>query len=72
MADIVSKLFLGFKDTITNLGEGCKSALTTFIFDNVDGTMVLSDSVQFLLVVAGISLAISVTLGCIRLIRNKI
>lgn len=72
MADIVTQLFLGFKDTITNLGEGCKNALTTFIFDNVEGAMVLSDSAKFLLVLAGISLAISVTLGCIRLIRNKI
>lgn len=72
MGEIVSKLFLGFSDTIQNLAGGLKNALTTFMFDNIDGVQVLSDSAQFLLVMAGISLAISVTLGCVRLIRNKI
>ncbi len=72
MSEIVSKLFLGFSDTITHLGGGLKTALQTFLFDNVEGVQVLSDSAQFLLVMAGISLAISVTLGCVRLIRNKI
>ena len=72
MADVVKHLFSGFGETITSLTAGLKSAFTGFIFDTVDGVSVLSDPAQFFLILAGIGLAISVTLGCVKLVRHLI
>lgn len=73
MGDIVTNIFLGFTDTITNLANGCKLAFKEFFFNTAEGgATTLSEPAQFFLVLMGVFLSISVTLGCIRLIRGKL
>lgn len=73
MGEIVTSLFQGFTNTITQLASGCKQAFTEFFFNTAEGgTTTLSEPAQFFLVMMGITLAISVTLGCIRLIRGRL
>jgi hypothetical protein len=73
MSEIVSAIFEGFGETITSLASGCKEAFTTFFYNTAEGgTSVISEPAKFFLIMMGIGLAMSVTLGCIRLIRNKI
>lgn len=72
MGDIVTKIFTGFTDTIKNLAGGIKDAfLQIFYVDPTAETKVLSGVAEFVLVMLGISMAIGLVYGAIRLIRNR-
>lgn len=72
MADIVSKIFTGFTTTITNLASGIKTAFLNILYENPDAeTKVLSSVAEFGLVFLGISMAIGLVYGAIRMVRNR-
>jgi len=71
VGDIVKHIFSGFTDTITNFASGIKDAFLQIIYvDPAAETKVLSDVAQFGFVMVGISLAIGLVYGAIRLIRR--
>lgn len=72
MADIVSKIFTGFTTTITNLASGVKTAFLNILYENPEAeTKVLSSVAEFGLVFLGISMAIGLVYGAIRMVRNR-
>lgn len=72
MGDIVSKIFTGFTDTITNLAGGVKSAFVNILYENPEAeTKVLSSVAEFGLVFLGISMAIGLVYGAIRLVKGR-
>lgn len=72
MSDIVSKIFSGFTDTITNLAGGIKTAFLNILYeDPTASAKVLSSVAEFGLVFMGISLAIGLVYGAIRLVRGR-
>ncbi len=72
MSDIVSKIFSGFTDTITNLASGIKSAFVNILYEDPSASSkVLSSVAEFGLVFMGISLAIGLVYGAIRLVRGR-
>ena len=72
MTDIVSKIFTGFTTTITNLASGIKTAFMNILYENPDAeTKVLSSLAEFGLVFLGISIAIGLVYGAIRMVRNR-
>ena len=72
MGDIVSKIFTGFTDTITNLASGVKSAFVNILYENPEAeTKVLSSVAEFGLVFLGISMAIGLVYGAIRLVKGR-
>ena len=71
MGDIITQIFQGFTDTITNLAQGIKDAFVNIIYvDPTAETKVLSDLAQFGFLFLGISLAIGLVYGAVRLIRR--
>ena len=71
MGDIVSKIFTGFTETITNFASGVKNAFMNILYENPEAeTKVLSSVAEFGLVFIGISLAIGLCYGALRLIRR--
>lgn len=72
MGDIVSKIFTGFTQTITNLASGVKDAFVNILYENPEAeTKVLSSVAEFGLVFLGISMAIGLVYGAIRLVRGR-
>lgn len=72
MGDIVSKIFTGFTDTITNLASGVKNAFVNILYENPEAeTKVLSSVAEFGLVFLGISMAIGLVYGAIRLVKGR-
>ncbi len=72
MADIVSKIFTGFTTTITNLASGIKTAFLNILYEDPEAsTKVLSSVAEFGLVFLGISMAIGLVYGAIRMVRNR-
>lgn len=71
MGNIVQHIFSGFTETITSFGAGIKDAFLQIMYvDPTAETTVLSDVAQFGFVMLGISLAIGLVYGAIRLIRR--
>lgn len=71
MGDIVSKIFTGFTQTITNLAKGIKDAFVNLIYEDPTAeTKVLSTFAEFGLVFLGISIAIGLVYTTTRIIRN--
>ena len=72
MGDIVSKIFTGFTQTITNLASGVKDAFVNILYENPEAeTKVLSSVAEFGLVFLGISMAIGLVYGAIRLVKGR-
>ena len=72
MGDIVAKIFTGFTQTITNLASGVKDAFVNILYENPEAeTKVLSSVAEFGLVFLGISMAIGLVYGAIRLVRGR-
>ena len=72
MGDIVSKIFTGFTDTITNLASGVKNAFVNILYENPEAeAKVLSSVAEFGLVFLGISMAIGLVYGAIRLVKGR-
>ena len=72
MGDIVSKIFTGFADTITNLGKGIKDSFEQILYvDPTAETKVLSSVAEFGLVFFGISMAIGLVYTAIRLVKGN-
>lgn len=72
MGDIVTKIFSGFTETITNLASGIKSAFLNILYeDPAASSKVLSSVAEFGLVFMGISLAIGLVYGAVRLVKGR-
>ena len=72
MGDIVQKIFTGFTQTITNLASGIKDAFLNILYENPEAeTKVLSSVAEFGLVFLGISMAIGLVYGAIRMVRGR-
>ena len=71
MGDIVQQIFSGFTETITNFATGIKDAFMQMIYtDPAAETKTLSALAEFGFVFLGISLAIGLVYGAVRLIRR--
>ena len=71
MGDIVSKIFTGFTETITNFAQGFKDAFLQIIYtDPTAETKTLSALAEFGFVVFGITLALGLVHMVVRLIRR--
>lgn len=72
MGDIVQKIFTGFTQTITNLATGIKDAFLNILYENPEAeTKVLSSVAEFGLVFLGISMAIGLVYGAIRMVKGR-
>lgn len=72
MGDIVQKIFTGFSQTITNLAGGIKEAFLNILYENPEAeTKVLSSVAEFGLVFLGISMAIGLVYGAIRMVKGR-
>ena len=72
MGDIVAKIFTGFTQTITNLATGIKDAFLNILYENPEAeTKVLSSVAEFGLVFLGISMAIGLVYGAIRMVKGR-
>ena len=70
MSELLSLLFESFTTVITGLAGGIKSAATNLIYDDPSSeTKVLSDVIQFIFIIAGLSIAMTVFFMVFRLIR---
>jgi len=72
MGDIVQKIFTGFTQTITNLAGGIKDSFLHILYENPEAeTKVLSSVAEFGLVFFGISIAIGLVYGAIRMVKGR-
>ena len=70
---MVKKIFTSFTDVITNLSSGLKSAFTNIIYEDPAATeKVLSAPVEFVLIFAGVSLAVGLVYGAFKLIKARV
>lgn len=73
MGEMVKKIFTSFTDVITNLSSGLKSAFTNIIYeDPAAAEKVLSAPVEFVLIFAGVSLAVGLVFGAFKLIKARV
>ena len=73
MGERVKKIFTSFTDVITNLSSGLKSAFTNIIYEDPAATeKVLSAPVEFVLIFAGVSLAVGLVFGAFKLIKARV
>ena len=73
MGEMVKKIFTSFTDVITNLSSGLKSAFTNIIYEDPAATeKVLSAPVEFVLIFAGVSLAVGLVYGAFKLIKARV
>ncbi len=73
MGEMVKKIFTSFTDVITNLSSGLKSAFTNIIYEDPAATeKVLSAPVEFVLIFAGVSLAVGLVFGAFKLIKARV
>lgn len=68
MSELISLLFKSFTTVVTGLAGGIKDAATELIYQN-NGSGELSDVIQFIFIVAGLSIAMTVFFMVFRLIR---
>lgn len=70
MSELLSLLFESFTIVITGLAGGIKDAASNLIYvDPAAEQKVLSDVIQFIFVIAGLSIAMTVFFMVFRLIR---
>lgn len=70
MSELLSLLFESFTTVITGLAGGIKEAASNLIYvDPAAEQKVLSDVIQFIFVIAGLSIAMTVFFMVFRLIR---
>ncbi len=70
MSELLSLLFESFTTVITGLAGGIKSAATNLIYEDPNAEVkVLSDVIQFIFIIAGLSIAMTVFFMVFRLIR---
>ena len=70
MSELLSLLFESFTTVVTGLAGGIKESVSHLIYVDPDAsTKVLSDAVQFIFIVAGLSIAMTVFFMVFRLIR---
>ena len=70
MSQLLSLLFESFTTVITGLAGGIKSAATNLIYEDPKAEVkVLSDVIQFIFIIAGLSIAMTVFFMVFRLIR---
>lgn len=68
MNELISQLFSSFTTVVTGLAGGLRNAATELIYQNgQEGA--LSDLIQFIFIVAGVSIAMTVFFMVFRLIR---
>ena len=80
MGEIVSSIFSSFSNVISGLAGGIQNAFSHILWKGVEGTdgvvsyvsaNGLSDLAQFGLIFLGVSLAIGLVYGAVRLISRK-
>lgn len=70
MSELLSLLFESFTTVITGLAGGIKGAASNLIYEDPNAEVkVLSDVIQFIFIVAGLSIAMTVFFMVFRLIR---
>lgn len=70
MSELLSLLFESFTTVVTGLAGGIKESVSNLIYvDPNASTKVLSDAVQFIFIIAGLSIAMTVFFMVFRLIR---
>ena len=70
MGELITQMFSSFTTVITGLAEGIKNAASHLIYVDPDSeTKVLSDVIQFIFIIAGLSIAMTVFFMVFRLIR---
>ena len=70
MSELLSLLFESYRTVITGLAGGIKDSVSYLIYVDPDATTKkLSDAVQFIFIVAGLSIAMTVFFMVFRLIR---
>lgn len=71
MGTLIKEIFSGFSETISGLAGGIKDAFMQIMYvDPAAETLVVSDFAKFAFVMLGLSLAIGLVYGAIRLIRR--
>ncbi len=71
MTDIIKNIFSGFSETIKGLAGGIKDAFLNILYvDPSASEKVLSDVAQFGFLFLGLSMAIGLVYGAVRLIRR--
>lgn len=71
MSDLITTLFSGFTETIKGLGSGIKEAFMNVLYVDPTATNpVISDVAKFGFLVAGLSMAVGLVYGAVRLIRR--
>lgn len=70
MGDLITQMFSSFSTVITGLATGIKDAAANLIYvDPAAEQKVLSDVIQFIFIIAGLSIAMTVFFMVFRLIR---
>lgn len=70
MSELLSLLFQSFTTVVTGLAGGIKDAASELIYvDPAASTKTLSDVIQFIFIIAGLSIAMTVFFMVFRLIR---
>lgn len=68
MNELIALLFSSFTTVVIGLASGIKEAATELIYQQ-NGSGALSDAIQFIFIVAGVSIAMTVFFMVFRLIR---
>lgn len=70
MGELITQMFSSFSTVITGLSTGIKDAAANLIYvDPAAEQKVLSDLIQFIFIIAGLSIAMTVFFIVFRLIR---
>lgn len=70
MGELITQMFSSFSTVITGLATGIKDAAANLIYvDPAAEQKVLSDVIQFIFIIAGLSIAMTVFFMVFRLIR---
>lgn len=70
MGELITQMFSSFSTVITGLATGIKDAAANLIYvDPNSEQKVLSDVIQFIFIIAGLSIAMTVFFMVFRLIR---
>ena len=70
MGELITQMFSSFSTVITGLATGIKDAAANLIYvDPAAEQKVLSDLIQFIFIIAGLSIAMTVFFMVFRLIR---
>lgn len=73
MSDIVTTIFESFVEVIQSLATGIKTAFIQFIYADPDAAeKTLSAPFEFLLIFMGISIAIGLVYGAIRMVSRRV